>query len=660
VQYDNSRSGDRLQNITREFPMPRKKSSVDPFAGLTWEDLEDWAGNQIVKRGRSYQQNGSVSDLARTADGGLIAWVQGSRRYATMVAFDGGELDSNCTCPYGLVCKHAVAVILEYLDRIKKSSPVSMPKPGDERLELLETDWDEDDEELGDEDDSDPDESHGVGTGDESIGRFLEEKTKAELVHLITGLAERNPALRVDILDRKRLEKGHAQPIVKRIRYLIREAGADAGWQDHWRGEGFTPDYSEVRDKLQELLEAGHADDVVALGKELMSVGQDQVGRSDDEGETGMEISACMPVIEKALHTSSMPPVQKLLWVVDALLKDEFDLFDALAAYLDRPHPKADWSQVADILKARLSKFSSNKTTEFGRSYERDRIGDWVISALRKAGREDEVIPLCEKEAPITQGYSRLVEALIEAKRIPEAERWIYAGIKATDKSLPGIAANLRKKLLEIRRRNRDRSAVAALLVDEFVRSPGEKAYADCRRAAEKLKHWDRVRQGLLSYLETGKYPWSMPEWPLPTTGTEISEHSDRRSFPRYSELIDIAIHEKQPDQVIHWYDRMPKRGLFWYDSMEDRVADAARDTHPDRAAAIWKELAQRWIGQVKPKAYREAAAYLRKLRKLLTETGRGGEWATYLAKIRIEHARKRSLIEVLDSLERTPIIKGR
>jgi uncharacterized Zn finger protein len=93
---------------------------------------------------------------------------------------------------------------------------------------------------------------------------------------------------------------------------------------------------------------------------------------------------------------------------------------------------------------------------------------------------------------------------------------------------------------------------------------------------------------------------------------------------------------------------------------MEDRVADAVRNTHPDRAAAIWKELAQRWIGQVKPKAYREAAVYLRKLRNLLTETGRDGEWATYLAGIRLEHARKRSLLEVLDSLERTPIIKGR
>ena len=104
MQYGNSLSGDRLYTFTEGFPMPRKKSSVDPFAGLTWEDLEDWAGSRIVKRGRSYQQSGSVSDLARTADGGLIAWVQGSRRYASMVAFDGGELDSDCTCPYGFVC----------------------------------------------------------------------------------------------------------------------------------------------------------------------------------------------------------------------------------------------------------------------------------------------------------------------------------------------------------------------------------------------------------------------------------------------------------------------------------------------------------------------------------------------------------------------------
>ena len=170
----------------------------------------------------------------------------------------------------------------------------------------------------------------GSGANRDAVARFIEEKTKAELVRARHGSGRAAPRPERGFLDRKRLEKGHAQPIVKRLRSLIRTAGAEAGWQDHWRHAGFTPDYSEVREKLQELLEAGHADDVLTLGREIMSVGQDQVERSNDEGETGMEISACMPVIESALHQSSLPPAKKLIWVVEALLNDEFDLLRAV------------------------------------------------------------------------------------------------------------------------------------------------------------------------------------------------------------------------------------------------------------------------------------------------------------------------------------------
>ena len=137
-------------------------------------------------------------------------------------------------------------------------------------------------------------------------------------------------------------------------------------------------------------------------------------------------------------------------------------------------------------------------------------------------------------------------------------------------------------------------------------------------------------------------------------------ERSDCRDFPRYVELIAIAIHEKRPDQVIHWYDRMPKRGFSWYESVDEQVAEAVKGSYPDRAAAIWKAVADRWIGQAKPKAYRQAAVYLRRLKKHLAETGRTKDWEAHLKGIREEHARKRSLLAVLDSLEGKPIIMGR
>lgn len=60
--------------------MPAKKSLTNRWTHLSWNDLEEWAGRKIVSRGKSYQRQGRVSDLAETNDGSLIAWVDGTER----------------------------------------------------------------------------------------------------------------------------------------------------------------------------------------------------------------------------------------------------------------------------------------------------------------------------------------------------------------------------------------------------------------------------------------------------------------------------------------------------------------------------------------------------------------------------------------------------
>ena len=635
--------------------MSRARKTIDPFEKLTWSDLEEWASSKIVGRGKQYQRDGYVSELARTADGGLIAWVDGSRRYATMVEIRDGELLSDCTCPYRLNCKHAVAAVVDYLDRVKNSKPVLMASRNDERLKLLEFNEQEDNGQTRDDEEFVADK-----TNKKTIADYLESKTKSELIKLVLESIDLYPSLCMDLLDRRRLERGRTQPIVKRLRYMIQEVSSEPGWRNYWRGEGHTPDYSEIRAKLQELLAAGHADDVLSLGAELMKAGQRQVESSHDEGETGEEISSCMLVIAKALQKSSMPAVQKLVWATDAVLKDEYSLFEPLVEYLDGPHEKAAWSELADILLKRLKSFQSTRASEFSRDYERDKLSDWAVHALERADRKPEIIAICEKEARLTASYPRLVDFLISEGRLQDAERWIHEGINATESKLPGIASELRKRLLGILRRQKDRRGLAALLVDEFVRMPGEEGFAECKKAAEKLKIWPAVRSGLLAYLETGKSPWTTPDWPLPKSGTETTEHMARSHFPRIEKLIGIAIYEKDPDQVIHWYDKLPKQGFFGRGSIEERVAEAVKDNHPHRTLAIWKELAERRIQETKPKAYREAAVYLTWLGKFLAERGRSGEWTRYLAELRTQHARKSSLLEVLDTLENKPIVKMR
>ncbi|MBW1784908.1 MAG: SWIM zinc finger family protein, partial [Deltaproteobacteria bacterium] len=195
---------------------------------------------KIVSRGRSYQQQGRVSDLAVTDDGSLIAWVRGTRRYATRVTMDEDGLpDSTCTCPYALGCKHGVAVVLEYLECLENDRPVPKVKQDDDRLRLLEDDeWD---------DEADEDEIPFSEDTRQGIDAFLKGKTKAQLIELIHELASEYPYMARDLSDRRQLVSGDTKTMVSRLRKEIREVGDEPGWRSYWNGEGHIPDYSGIR-----------------------------------------------------------------------------------------------------------------------------------------------------------------------------------------------------------------------------------------------------------------------------------------------------------------------------------------------------------------------------------------------------------------------------
>ena len=110
----------------------------DRWAALTWPDLERWAGDRSVARGRAYQRGGRVRDLALSADGRLLATVQGTERYAVAVSLQAGgkrvRLHSECTCPVGASgCKHAVAVVAAYLQALADGTPVPATDAADRR-----------------------------------------------------------------------------------------------------------------------------------------------------------------------------------------------------------------------------------------------------------------------------------------------------------------------------------------------------------------------------------------------------------------------------------------------------------------------------------------------------------------------------------------------
>jgi len=627
------------------------------FVDLSWDDLRGWAGSKIVTRGRSYQRQNLVSKLAILDDECLIAWVNGTHRYATRVTIDEEGLpDSICTCPYSCNCKHGVAVVLEYLQQIEKNKRIPKASKDDERLLLFDQkEWEND---LDNQNDDDYDESSLKGTTKSEINAYLDGKTRTQLTELILELAGEFPQIAQELTDRKQLASGDAKSLINRLKKEIREISSEPGWQNYWQQEGYTPDYSEIRIKLETLLKAGHADEVLMLGKELIQLGNQQIEESHDEGETATEIGECMPVIVKALEQSSIATADKLAWAVDVVLKDDYDVFNAFGEYLDRRHTKADWNALADRLLKQLGKMKrSGVKNDFHRNYGRDRLSDWIIHALEQAGRNEEVIPLCEVEAQKTGSFTRLVNHLISAKRYLAAERWIQEGIHKTEKELPGIASDLRHRLKEIRTSQKDWVAVATMQTEEFVRYPSEKTFLECTKANAKTKTWPEVRERLLTYLEKGELPWKQKGWPLGKSNQTKPDASFRNTFPMTNVLIDIAILEKKAEKVLFWYDQLQNSKHSWIGVGDDRIAAAIEDYAPERSVSIWKAIAEDLINKTKPSAYEQAASYLRKAERIMKREKKQSQWNQYLNSLREGHARKRRFIEILDQSDSKSII---
>lgn len=122
--------------------------------------------------------------------------------------------------------------------------------------------------------------------------------------------------------------------------------------------------------------------------------------------------------------------------------------------------------------------------------------------------------------------------------------------------------------------------------------------------------------------------------------------------------LIEIAILENKPRQVLHWYDELLKNRDWWHEVDEDEIAMAVQSHAPDRAVVIWKKLAEKLIVRVKTSAYEEAATYLRRAGKVMTRQKKEKQWHEYLRDLRETHARKRRLMEIMDSLDGKPIVK--
>jgi uncharacterized Zn finger protein len=647
-----------------------------------------------------------VKDLAISADDRLLATVQGGDRYVVSVWLDAGEkrrdkIESHCTCPVGYNCKHAVATVAAYLQALTGEATVPTADLDDPRWRKLSDadaeseenwdDWDNDDQEEDEEAEPAIEPSRRrrsprrtSAAWDDKIERLIRGKSREELAEEVLSLVRRYPELREEYRERISLTEGDVDRLVAAARRELRDRTSEMGWQNHWQGEGHTPDYSRLKHRLERMVELGHSDAVVALGREFIRAAMAQVEQSHDEGETAMAVAECLPVVFDAVMKSTLSGPEKILFAIEACLNDGYDVIDdSVAVILDAKWKPADWSAVADEFALRLKTTPAGGDDSWHRNYERDRLSDWLATALENAGRGGELLAIYESEARATGSYERLVRSLIAEKRFDDAERWAREGIEKTREKLPGIADSLAASLCEVSRGRKQWDIVAAHAACRFFERPGETNFDELMAHAAKAKCGESVRAMALRFLETGVSPFRWiasakagqalrvdSAWPLPVpdylvpllraSGPAIAPHG-----PHYDVLLDMAIAAKQPDEVLRWYDKMAKgqkriRGGWGFagSGADDRVAAAVAKSHPERTLEIYRRQLDETLPQAHVSAYESAAGYLKKMQPIMKSLGRQAEWATLLAMIRERYRNRPRFMEILDKFEGRTILE--
>lgn len=114
--------------------------------------------------------------------------------------------------------------------------------------------------------------------------------------------------------------------------------------------------------------------------------------------------------------------------------------------------------------------------------------------------------------------------------------------------------------------------------------------------------------------------------------------------------LLQIALEEKLPKEVLRWLEQLEKRNVRLSERTTDEVAGALKRAYPDRAVTLWKGLAEAQIALTKVSAYEVAGRYLHKAKPLMTGTKKK-EWEAYLAGLREKNRRKPRCVQVLDRI---------
>jgi uncharacterized Zn finger protein len=589
-----------------------KKPGSSTLPGLTEAEVRDWIPDPYFSRGQNYYRRGNVFNTIRRGEA-LEARCEGSepQPYRIKITFSGSDhlRRARCSCPMGGSCKHVVAVLLAW---------VHEPETFVER---------------------------------EPLHTVLARKSREELMALVMEMLEREPELE-ELVDFPLPVVGEGGEPVRRTpldvepyRHRLR---ASMRYADDWEATyDIATEVSSVVDKAEQFAEYNDWVSAQALYQLVLDEILPEYGSTHDEGEIASELERAVEGLTECLEIYPDNPVARRTILLALFKVLEWDVQQggfglsemALPPLLEATTPE-EQREIRGWLSDTLTTVKAS--TEFGESWRRQALGRML---LRFAEQESDVDGFLQQLA--REGLHELrFDKLMDVGRLDEAAQ-------VAEQHLAGATKTLLHASSRLEAAGRGETALALV---EAAAARGDRAdsvlawlearYSQGGRLAEaldlNLERW-RQRQTLELYRSMREQAKLLGRWDAlqPRLLRELEQKRDHILLTR------IYLDEQAWDAAWDTAEQTATRAMFWSD-MRLEVARASETQRPARAAALYLEVAQKFIQQKSRTSYASAAEYLRRVRDLYHTLEWDAEWTRLIAELRGQHKKLPALQDEL------------
>lgn len=423
---------------------------MNSIKDITKEDIEELFDGSIFSRGEEYFEEGLVESIELLDNNTIIGAVVGDERYKVTISLDSeGDIICDCTCPCEFNCKHSAALLLKW---------ISEKEGFNERKESIGTTDNED------------------KFSKEPIEKIISDKSKEELVILVTEMISRNPELKSLIVLRK-------NEIVQKIRTIFSR---------FW-------DWNEIRELISELelILQGIKKSRSLWGKELLEEiekassiiihGADNV--HDDEGAISSFLEEWYEIYGEIFTTTNPSKEEKIEFIKKILKLKEKDEYG-----MEESYEKAFLGMCKNVEDVELIKeyFKKEENVKDEEDFydDTDYYDQFYLELYEKIGANEKFLKLSRDK-----GFSLdTIDKLIQLERFEEA-------LKECQKQKEFSEDIENRKIMLLKKFNRNKEAKELLF--NLVNRIGEISYAKKLKNECKNEEWKRYLKKLLDTAKT-------------------------------------------------------------------------------------------------------------------------------------------------------------